>query len=113
MLAKEVCKYIEEHKLGSDYLFLDWNEFLDLLYLHGSYVKQILWFEHVLIGEQPNSMGAGGFKDLSNPQYMYAETQIYEAGMENKSITKVKEYIEAIIAAYPKNKLIPSFFIKE
>ncbi len=113
MLTKSVLEYIEKNKLCADYIFTNWKEFLELLYSQGSYVEAILWFEHVRIDEQVNSLGIGGYKDTTNPEYMYAETYIYKNGMENKSLSEVEEYIESVIASYPHNSLIPSFFIAE
>ena len=113
MLSKDILDYIEKHKLCADYLFVNWKEFLELLYAQGSYVEGILWFEHVRIDEQVNSLGGGGYKDASNPEYMYAETHIYKTGLENKSQLEIEEYIEFVIASYPHNNLMPSFFIAE
>ena len=113
MLSKDVLKYIEKHKLCADYIFANWKEFLELLYSQGSYVEEILWFEYVRIDEQVNSLGGGGYKDTTNPEYMYAETYIHEIGLENKSLLEIEEYIESVIASYPQNNLMPSFFIAE
>ena len=113
MLSKDILEYIEKHKLCADYIFVNWKEFLELLYSHGSYVEEILWFEYVRIDEQVNSLGGGGYKDATNPEYMYAETYIHEIGLENKSLLEIEEYIESVIASYPHNHLIPSFLIAE
>ena len=113
MLTQDVVAYIEKNKLCAEYLFADWKAFLELLYSRGNYVKEILWFEHVRIDEQANSLGGGGYIDASNPEYMDAETYIYEKGMETKSLLEVMECIESVIAAYPRNHLMPSFFIAE
>ena len=113
MLSKDVLEYIEKHKLCTGYLFSDWKEFLELLYLQGSCVEQILWFEYVRIDEQVNSLGGGGYKDATNPEYMYAETYIQEIGLENKSLLEIEAYIESVISSYPHNNLMPSFFIAE
>ena len=111
MITEEVKQYIEEHKLCSENLFNDCESFLELLFAQGGCVDAVLWFEHVLISEQKNSLGAGGYIDKANPEYMYAETNIYESEMKNKSIADVKEYIKSIIKKYPNNKLVPSFYI--
>ena len=105
-------KYIEKNKLCSELLFSDWKEFLDLLYLQGGYVESILWFEYVKISEQSKSIGSGGYIDKINPDYMYAETHIFEQGFDDKSLSEIDEYIHSILLEYPNNKLIPSFFIK-
>ena len=44
---------------------------------------------------------------------MYAETYIHEIGLENKSLLEIEEYIESVIASYPHNNLMPSFFVAE
>lgn len=106
-------EYIDKHKLCAEYLFPNWNEFLELLYSQGGYVKEILWFEHVAIEKQSDSLGCGGYTDPTNPEYMYAETYIHESGMENKSLWEVKAYIDSVIPVYPNNHLIPSFIIAE
>ena len=111
MLTKDVLEYIENNKLCPDYIFSNWEEFLELLYSQGSHVTEILWFEHVRIDEQANSLGSGGYKDVANPEYMYAETYIHQNGMEEKSLSEVKAYIESVVASYPQNHLMPSFFI--
>ena len=113
MLSKDVLEYIEKHKLCADYIFPDWKEFLELLYSQGSCVEAILWFEHVRIDEQINSLGCGGYKDTTNPEYMYAETYIHKDCLKNKTLSEIEEYIESVIAFYPHNHLMPSFFITE
>ena len=54
-----------------------------------------------------------GYKDATYHEYMYAETYIHVMGLENKSLLEIEEYIESVIASYPHNHLIPSFFIAE
>lgn len=109
MLTQKVTKYIDEHKLCSEYLFDDWSTFLELLYAQGGCVASILWFERVRIIEQKNSLGAGGYRDKNNSEYMYAETHIYEENLASKSLSEVKSYIQSVLAAYPNNVLVPSF----
>ena len=45
MLTKNILEYIEKNKLCADYIFADWEEFLELLYAQGSCVEGIVWFE--------------------------------------------------------------------
>ena len=112
MLTQAVKTYIEEHQLCAEYIFADWEAFLNLLYEHGGRVESILWFEYVRIIDQKDSLGAGGYKDQTAPEYMYAETPIHDS-MENKSLSEVKEYIQATLAAYSNHVLIPSFYIDD
>ena len=111
MITDVVKQYIDEHKVCSDILFNNWEEFLKLLFSEGGCVESILWFEYVLISEQKNSLGGGGYVDKDNSDYMYAETFICQNNMEDKSIEEVDEYIKSIISYYPNHKLIPSFYI--
>ncbi len=113
MITDKVKQYIEDNKLCSENLFRDWESFLELLFDQGSCVEAVLWFEYVLISEQKNSLGGGGYIDKVNPKYMFAETHLYESEMENKSIIDIKEYIKSIVENYPKNNLVPSFYIVE
>ena len=113
MITEKVKQYVEANRLCSENLFYDWKQFLELLFAEGGKVESILWFEHILISEQVNSLGGGGYKDVANPEYMYAETYICENGMESKSLLEVKAYIESVIASFPQNHLMPSFFIAE
>ena len=112
-MKKALKEYIELNKLCSEYLFADWLGFLTVLYENNGRVEAILWFEHILICRQKESLGAGGYLDKQNPEYMYAETQIYENGFEKKSFEEVKDYILATLKKYPGNNLVPAFYITE
>ena len=109
LMNKKVEKYIEENKICSDLIFRDWNEFLELLFNCGGHVKGILWFEYVLIDKQKESLGGGGYRDIENPGYMWAETMIYDEGLDQKSLLEIKEHIENTIRAYKPRKLVPCF----
>ena len=74
MITEKVKQYIDKNKLCSEYIFSNWNDFLELLYSQGGCVESILWFEYVLVSEQKNSLGSGGYIDKTNSDYMYAET---------------------------------------
>lgn len=113
MITDKVKQYIEENKLCSENLFHDWESFLKLLFDQGGCVEAVLWFEYVLISEQKNSLGGGGYIDKVNPKYMFAETHIFENGMENRSFAEIKEYIKSTVENYPDNKLVPSFYIAD
>ena len=113
LVTERLEQYIEKHKLCSELLFDNWNEFLELLFSEGGCVKSILWFEYVLISEQKDSLGGGGYKDINNPKYMYAETCIYQEDLNDKSLSDLTEYIQSIQAANHKHKLIPSFFLED
>ena len=110
MTTERVKQYIEENKVCSEILFHDWTDFLELLFTEGGHIEAILWFEHVLISEQKNSLGAGGYRDKNNPNYMYAETYIYQEKMEDKTLAEVKEHIQSILSDHPNRTLVPSFF---
>ncbi len=111
MITEKVKQYIDANKLCRENLFYDWEQFLELLFAEGGKVEAILWFEHILISEQVNSLGGGGYSDQENPDYMFAETHIFDSNMEDKTLPDIKKYVQAILASYPNNKLLPSFFI--
>ena len=109
-MNSKLTEYIAKNKLCSELLFRDWDEFLDLLYSNGGFVKEILWFEYILIDQQAESMGGGGYQEKINPKYMWAETTIYDKQLEHKSLIELKEYINQTIRSYIPHTLVPCFF---
>ncbi len=59
MISKKVKEYISEHSFCSEYLFKDWESFLDLLYAEDGRVSSILWWDHCMKSQQSNSVGSG------------------------------------------------------
>ncbi|MBO4367730.1 MAG: hypothetical protein J5859_03370 [Clostridia bacterium] len=115
-----IKQYIERHSFCSEYLFKDWNSFLDLLYSGGGRVSAILWWDHCRKKMQHMSAGSGGYTDPDDPEYMYAETQFYEEGFETKSLDEVKDHINArrktgliLGDKYLCFDLVPSFYLAE
>ena len=60
MINHRVQKYIEDHSFCSEYLFRDWEAFLDFIYEEGYRVSSILWWEHCKKNFQH---GYGGYSD--------------------------------------------------
>ena len=46
MINERIQNYIDNHSFCSEYLFKDWEAFLDFLYEEGGRVSSILWWEH-------------------------------------------------------------------
>ena len=113
MITEEIKRYMEKNKLCSENLFHDWAAFLEFLFAQGGCVEAILWFEYVHVSQQETSLGAGGYRDENNPGYMYAETFIFQEGLEKKTREEVIAYIRSVIAAYPGHTLIPSFYLAD
>ena len=109
-MMQRLEKYIEQNKVCSDLIFRDWNEFLDLLFDNGGTVNEILWFEYVLKEKQQDSLGSGGYIDKANPEYMWAETMIYDKALGTKSLAEIKEHIASTIKLYKPHILVPCFF---
>lgn len=74
MISKKVQAYIEDHSFCSEYLFKDWEAFLDILYEEGGRVSSILWWDHCRKNLQHASIGSGGYTDPDDQEWMYAET---------------------------------------
>lgn len=87
MTNEMVKKFIEEHSFCPELLFRDWEPFLDLLYAEGGAVSAICWWDRCRKSELHESVGAGGYADPDDPEYMYAETQLCaeNLGARNKS----------------------------
>ncbi len=45
-MNEKIQKYIDEHTFCSEYLFKDWESFLDLLYTEYGCISSILWWDH-------------------------------------------------------------------
>jgi len=109
-MNKQIKQYIEQNQACDDLIFRDWNDFLELLFSCGGAVKEILWFEYILIANHTNSLGGGGYRDIKNPDYMWAETMIYDKELEGKSLSEIKKHIESTINSYKPHALVPCFF---
>ena len=95
MINHRVQKYIEDHSFCSEYLFRDWEAFLDFIYEEGCRVSSILW-------------------------WMYSETWLHEDGFEEKSLADIKAYIHETRAhglilgdKYISHDLVPSFYLAD
>lgn len=120
MISEKVKNYIAEQSFCSDYLFKDWETFLKLLYEEGGRISAILWWDHCKKAEQHLSVGGGGYTDLDDSEYIYAETQLYENGFEIKALEEIIEHIMNVIDSglqyddkYVSHELVPSFFLMD
>ncbi len=120
MLSQRTQNYIDNHAFCSEYLFKDWESFLDLLYAEGGRVSSILWWDYCMKSQQHESVGSGGFKDPENDEFIYAETQLYKEGLESNTLDEIKEYInqERKTGAkygnkYKSHDLVPSFHLAD
>ena len=104
-----LADYIEQNKVCSDMIFRDWNEFLDILFACGGHVRDILWFEYVLVEKQKESLGGGGYRDSENPAYMWAETMLHDECLSQKSLWEIKEHIKQTIECNKSHDLVPCF----
>ena len=117
MISQKVKAYIEEHSFCSEYLFKDWETFLDILYEDGGAISCILWWDHCKKSEQHRSIGRGGYTDPENPEYMFAETQLFEDCFETKSLDEIKKHIaerrnaKIHYSKYISFDLVPSFYL--
>ncbi len=120
MISQRIQDYIDTHAFCSEYLFRDWESFLDLLYAEGGRISSILWWDHCRKSQQRESVGSGGYKDPDNDAFLYAETQLYQDGLETKTLEEIKEYIEQqrktglqYGSRYKSHDLAPSFRLAE
>ena len=116
MISQRIQNYIDNHAFCSEYLFKDWESFLDLLYAEGGRISSILWWDHCMKSQQRESVGSGGFRDPENDEFIYAETQLYKEGLETNTLDEIKEYINQERNTgfqygnkYRSHDLVPSF----
>ena len=120
MLSQNIKNYIDKHSFCSEYLFKDWESFLDILYAEGGRISSILWWDYCKKSEQRYSVGSGGYSDPENPEYMYAETHLFKDGLETNTLAEIKEYIIRekktgfrYGSKYKSHNLVPSFQIAD
>ena len=95
MINHRVKKYIEDHSFCSEYLFKDWEAFLDFIYEEGCRVSSILWWDHCRKIMNHVSCGSGGYTDPDDQEWMYAETWLYEDGFEERSLEDIISFPES------------------
>lgn len=109
----KTAEYIKQNRVCGENIFRNWREFLNVLYENGDRADIIVWFDYCKVTEQHKSLGGGGYRDTQNPEYMWAETQIFENGFGDKSLEEILEYIESVRNEHREYDLYPSFYIKE
>ena len=120
MINERIQKYKDDHAFCSEYLFKDWEAFLDYLYEEGGRVSSILWWDHCRKNMNHVSCGSGGYTDPDDQEWMYAETWLHEDGFEDKNLADIKAYIhetrkQGLILGdkYISHDLVPSFYLVE
>ena len=120
MINERIQKYIDDHTFCSEYLFKDWEAFLDLLYAEDGRISSILWWDYCRKDMNHISCGSVGYTDPDDREWMYAETQLHEDGFEEKSLQDIKAYIHetrehGLILGdkYISHDLVPSFYLVE
>ena len=111
-MNEKVEKYIHENKVCGAYIFRNWEEFLHILFENNECVKMIVWYDYCKIAEQHKSLGNGGYRDLQNTDYMWAETPLYEIELYSKSLEEILDYISEIRKQHPDYNLYPEFYIQ-
>lgn len=109
----KTAKYIRQNRVCAENIFRDWREFLSVLYESNDRVDMIVWFDFIKISEQSESLGGGGYRDTQNPDYMWAETPLFEVGLDDKPLEYIAEYIDSVMSEYANHDLYPAFYIKE
>lgn len=120
MISERVQNFIDSNSFCSEYLFKDWESFLDLLYAEGGRISSILWWDYCEKKQLRGSVGSGGYRDPGNDGFIYAETQLYKEGLEKYSLDEIKEYINykrktgfRYGSKYRSHDLIPSFYLED
>ena len=109
-MNQELRDYIDKHKTCSELIFRNWQNFLDVLFSCGGSVQEILWFEYVPVSMQAHSLGHGGYADRENPDYMWAETHLYDKNLNHMDIVALSEHIDNTIRGHLPHVLVPCFF---
>ena len=112
MINSRIQNYIDNRAFCSEYLFKDWESFLDLLYAEGGRISSILWWDHCTKKQLHESVGSGGYKDPDNEEFVYAETQLYKEGLE-EYIDQERKTGFRYGSKYWSHDLVPSFTLAD
>lgn len=103
-------EYIQKNKIKANALiFRAWEEFLHILNKSDRRVEMIVWYEYCRINEQ--QIGMGGYIDIDNKDFMWAETQLFETDLQNRSCDEILDYISKVREKYSEYDLYPEFYL--
>ena len=110
-MHKNVERYIQKHKVSDSnaLIFRDWEEFLHILYQNNGRVEMIVWYGYCKINEQ--QIGMGGYIDIENKGFMWAETPLFEINLQKNSLNEILEYILKVRNEYSNYDLYPEFYL--
>ena len=108
MINHRVQKYIEDHSFCSEYLFRDWEAFLDFIYEEGYRVSSILWWEHCKKNFQH---GYGGYSDPDDREWMYSETWLHEDGFGFMKMDLKKKILRILRLIFVKRESMVLFLV--
>lgn len=105
-------EYIQKNKIKANALiFRDWEEFLRILYESDRRVEMIVWYEYCRINEQ--LIGMGGYIDIDNKGFMWAETQFFETDLQDRSCDEILDYISKMREKYSEYDYTLNFICAE
>ncbi len=110
-MNNQIKQYIQNYKVSKSnaLIFRDWEDFLHTLYQNNGRVEMIIWYEYCRINEQ--QIGMGGYIDAENQDFMWAETQLFETDLQEKSLNEILEYISKMKKDYSNYDFYPEFYI--
>ena len=84
MINQRIQNYIDNHAFCSEYLFKDWEGFLDLLYAEGYRISSILWWDHCLKSQHHESVGSAGYNYPENNDFYVCRNPVVQRMFGNK-----------------------------
>jgi len=110
-MNKIIEQYIQNNNIPKTnaLIFRNWKNFLHILYQNNCRVEIIVWYEYCRINEQ--QIGMGGYIDTENKGFMWAETQLFETDLQDKSYNEILDYISKMRNKYSKYDLYPEFYL--
>lgn len=122
----ELKEYINRHTvvdinpkavgvLFSEVIVSDWEALLERVYALGFCVSQVGWWEYTPMGSSP-VLGGGGHKDLTNPDFYFAD--IYMDGFAkhfppDAKPEEIRDYIRKVQGEFAHLcKIVPAFTIE-
>lgn len=117
MLNEAIKQYLEAHgvqKIGTEEFIVDNPlEYINLISNSDCYICKMLWWEHIEIEKQKQSMGGGGAVDSHDKRFMYSEVYYLSKNFSENDSELCRAYLLETPKMYQDHNLVPSFVIKE
>ena len=112
----DIIKYLEAHaveKISENEFIVDNpTEFVNIISDSDYYIQKMIWWDHIGIKNQKQSLGGGGPIDSKDNGFMYSEIYYISKKFSANENELCRKYLLEIPKKHTGHQLIPSFSVK-